>query len=251
MSPVELFALLGSGVVAGAINAVVGSGSLITFPVLVLFGLPPVVANVTNAVGVLPASVAAAFAQRKEFRGESARLVAGLSFSAAGGVVGALLLLRLPSAAFDAIVPSLILLALVLVLAGPRLKRWASRRRQGDERDHRGTVYLSAGLTGIYGGYFGAAQGVLLMAVLGIGVADSLQRHNATKNVLAMLVNGIAAVVFIAVADVDWTVAGLIAAGSIVGGQIGAGVCRRLPAPVLRAVIVAVGLTALVVFLTR
>ncbi len=110
-------------------------------------------------------------------------------------------------------------------------------------------MWPAVAVTGVYGGYFGAAQGVLLVAILGIGVADTLQRHNATKNVLALLVTGIAAVIFIAVADIDWLVAGLIAAGSVVGGQLGGVVGRRLPPVVLRLVIVAVGVTALAALL--
>ena len=139
------------------------------------------------------------------------------SASLVGGVVGALLLLVLPSSAFDAIVPVLILLGCVLVILGPRIsKRVAARAEaRGGLAEHGAWwVWPAVALAGVYGGYFGAAQGVLLMAILGIGVADSMQRHNATKNVLALLVNGVAAVIFIFVADVDWAVAGLIAVGS-------------------------------------
>lgn len=254
MSPWEIAAILLAGVAAGTINTIVGSGTLITFPTLLAFGVPPVTANVSNTIGLVPGSLSGAYGYRAELRGQRRRLWRLGSASLIGGTIGAVLLLVLPSAAFDAIVPVLIALGVALVIAGPAISRRVAAKaaeRGGIPEHGAWWVWTGVLLTGVYGGYFGAAQGVLLMAVLGIGVADSLQRHNATKNVLAMLVNGIAAVVFIAVADVDWTVAGLIAAGSIVGGQIGAGVGRRLPAPVLRAVIVAVGLTALVVFLTR
>ena len=172
--------------------------------------------------------------------------------SLVGGVAGALLLLWLPSSAFDAIVPALIALGVVLVLLGPRIQRSVAARAEsrGGIPDH-GVwwVWPAVAAAGVYGGYFGAAQGVLLMAILGIGVADSMQRHTATKNVLALIVNAVAALVFIAVADIDWTVAGLIAIGSVIGGQIGATVGRRLPPVLLRAVIAVVGLTALVVLL--
>jgi len=169
-----------------------------------------------------------------------------------GGIAGAVLLLVLPSSAFDAIVPALIGIGVLLVILGPAIQRKVAARHEarGGLPDHGAAwVWPAVAGAGVYGGYFGAAQGVLLMAILGIGVDDDLQRHNATKNVLALLVNGVAAVVFIAVADVDWPIAGLIAVGSVVGGQIGAGVGRRLPATLLRAVIVVVGVVALTVFL--
>jgi uncharacterized membrane protein YfcA len=180
-----------------------------------------------------------------------------------GGVVGALLLLVLPSAAFDAIVPVLVGLGVVLVAFQPRINRWLSARRRragvvaGDapvpdgERPDAGWLWPGVAATGVYGGYFGAAQGILLVAVLGLGSADPVHRANATKNVLAAVVNGVAAVVFIAVAHVDWLVAGLIAGGSVLGALAGARVGRRLPAAALRTVIVLVGVTALAVFLLR
>jgi uncharacterized membrane protein YfcA len=169
-----------------------------------------------------------------------------------GGSAGAVLLLKLPSAAFDAIVPVLIALGVGLVLLGPRISRRVAARaeQRGGLPDHGAAwVWPAIGAAGVYGGYFGAAQGVLLMAILGIGVDDTLQRHNATKNVLAAIANSIAAVVFIVVADVDWRAVALVAVGSVIGGQIGATVGRRLPANVLRAIIVVVGVAALVSFL--
>ncbi|UFN45328.1 sulfite exporter TauE/SafE family protein [Nocardioides okcheonensis] len=252
MSPVEALLVVLAGVAAGTINTVVGSGTLITFPTLLAFGVPPVTANVSNTVGLVPGSVSGVVGYRRELAGQRSRVLRLGSASLLGGVAGALLLLWLPSSAFDAIVPALIALGVVLVLLGPRIQRSVAARadRRGGIPDH-GVwwVWPAVALTGVYGGYFGAAQGVLLMAVLGIGVVDSMQRHTATKNVLALIVNAVAAIVFILVADVDWVVAGLIAAGSIVGGQIGATVGRRLPPVLLRAVIAVVGVTALVVLL--
>jgi uncharacterized membrane protein YfcA len=247
----EIVAIVLAGIAAGTINTVVGSGTLITFPTLLAFGVPPVVANVSNTVGLVPGSFSGAVGYRAELAGKRARLVRLGSASLVGGTTGAVLLLVLPSAAFDAIVPVLIGLGVLLVVVGPAVSRRVARRAEarGGLPDHGAWwVWPAIALAGVYGGYFGAAQGVLLVAILGIGVADSLQRHNATKNVLALLVNGIAALVFIAVADVDWLVAGLIAAGSVVGGQLGATVGRRLPPLVLRGVIVVVGVTALVSF---
>ena len=252
MSPGEALLVVLAGVAAGTINTVVGSGTLITFPTLLAFGVPPVTANVSNTVGLVPGSVSGVLGYRRELAGQRSRVLRLGSASLLGGIVGALLLLWLPSSAFDAIVPVLIALGVVLVLLGPRISRSVAARAEarGGIPDH-GVwwVWPAVALTGVYGGYFGAAQGVLLMAVLGIGVADSMQRHTATKNVLALVVNAVAAVVFIAVADVDWTVAGLIAAGSVVGGQLGATVGRRLPPPLLRGVIAVVGVTALVLLL--
>jgi uncharacterized membrane protein YfcA len=252
VSPLEIVAILLAGVAAGTINTVVGSGTLITFPTLLAFGVPPVTANVSNTVGLVPGSLSGAIGYRAELRGQRARLLRLGSASLIGGVGGAGLLLYLPSAAFDTVVPALIGLGVLLVVTGPVISRWVAARAEarGGLPEHGAWwVWPAVFLAGVYGGYFGAAQGVLLIAILGIGVADTLQRHNATKNVLALLVNGVAAVVFIVVADVDWLVAGLIAAGSVVGGQIGATVGRRLPPLVLRGVIVLVGVTALVVFL--
>ena len=249
----EIVAILLAGVAAGTINTVVGSGTLITFPTLLAFGVPPVTANVSNTIGLVPGSVSGAIGYRAELTGQRARLIRLGSASLLGGTAGAVLLLVLPSEAFDTIVPVLIALGVLLVVVGPLISRRvaAQAERRGKVRDHGAWwVWPAVAATGIYGGYFGAAQGVLLVAVLGIGIADTLQRHNATKNVLAGLVNAIAAIVFILVAEVDWLAAGLIAAGSIVGGQLGATVGRRLPPMVLRGVIVAVGVTALAVFLT-
>lgn len=249
MSAFEVVAILLAGLAAGTINTVVGSGTLITFPTLLAFGVPPVTANVSNNVGLVPGTLSGAIGYRRELRGQRSRLVRLASASAIGGTVGAVLLLWLPSAAFDAIVPVLIALGVLLVVLGPKISRRVAARAEarGGLPEH-GAVWVWPAVAGagVYGGYFGAAQGVLLMAILGIGVEDDLQRHNATKNVLSLIVNGVAAVVFIAVADVDWAIAGLIAAGSVVGGQVGARVGRRLPPAVLRGVIVVVGLMALV-----
>jgi uncharacterized membrane protein YfcA len=247
----EAVAVFLAGTAAGTINTVVGSGTLVTFPTLVAVGVPPVLANISNSVGLVPGSVSGAWGYRRELAGQRGRLLRLGLASLVGGTIGAVLLLVLPKSAFNAIVPVLIALGVVLVIAGPRLSAWVTSRaeaRGGLPEHGAGWVWPSVAGAGVYGGYFGAAQGVLLMAILGIGVDDTLQRHNATKNVLAAIVNGVAAVVFILVARVDWRAAGLIAAGSIIGGQIGAHVGRRLPPVVLRAVIVVIGVAAIVSF---
>ena len=251
MNLLESLGVLLAGVGAGTINTVVGSGTLITFPVLLAVGLSPVTANVSNTIGLSLGSLSGAWGYRAELVGQRARLVRLGSASLIGGLTGGVLLLVLPSSAFDAIVPALILLGVVLVLLGPRISRRVAARaeRRGGLPNHGAAwVWPAVGGAGVYGGYFGAAQGVLLMAILGIGVDDTLQRHNATKNALAAIVNGVAAVLFIVVAHVDWRAAALVAVGSVLGGQIGATVGRRLSPAFLRAVIVVVGVVALVSF---
>jgi uncharacterized protein len=235
--------LLLAGVAAGTINTVVGSGSLVTFPALLAFGYPPVTANITNNLGVLPGSISGAVAYRRELRGQRPRVLRLGAASLVGGLGGALLLLWLPAAAFAAIVPALILLACVLVILQP----WLRRRTAARERPlgHPGVARVGGVFfSGLYGGYFGAAQGVLLMAILGIVIADDLQRLNALKNVLVAVANTSAAIVFIIRGGIAWDAAAVIAVGSIAGGQIGARIGRRLPAPLYRTVIVAVGLIA-------
>ncbi|MGB0099376.1 MAG: sulfite exporter TauE/SafE family protein [Nocardioides sp.] len=252
MTPFEIVAILLAGVGAGTINTVVGSGTLITFPTLLAFGVPPVTANVSNTIGLVPGSVSGAIGYRRELRGQRSRVLRLSVASLIGGILGAVLLLVLPAGAFETIVPVLILLGLVLVVLQPRISAWVAKRHDATGgMPENGTWWVWPGVaaTGVYGGYFGAAQGILLMAVLGTGVDDSLQRLNAVKNILAAIVNAVAGVIFIVVADVDWLIVLLIGIGSVIGGQIGATVGRRLPSAVLRVVIVLVGAVALAVFL--
>lgn len=251
MSLFEAAAILLAGVGAGTINTVVGSGTLITFPTLLAFGVPPVVANVSNNIGLVPGSITGAIGYRRELAGQRARVLRFASASLVGAVVGAVLLLLLPAGAFEAIVPVLILLGVVLVVVQPRLSSWVARRqaaRGTPARDLAWWVWPAVLLTGVYGGYFGAAQGVLLMAVLGIGVQETLQRLNGVKNVLAAIVNGVAGLIFAVVAEVDWLIVLLIGLGAVLGGLIGAGVGRRLSPLALRVVIVVVGLVAFTAF---
>jgi uncharacterized protein len=245
MSWLEAIAVLLAGMGAGAINTIVGSGTLITFPALLAVGYSPVVANVSNTVGLVPGSVSGALGYRTELRGQGRRLRQLGVASLLGGITGGLLLLTLPEDAFQAIVPALIGLSCVLVLIQPWLtERVASLARHPD---HGGVpLFVGVYLAGIYGGYFGAAQGVLLIGLLGLFLHEDLQRINAAKNVLAALVNGMAALVFVVVSDVAWTAAGLIAVGAVVGGQLGASIGRRVPSPVLRGLIVVVGVMAIV-----
>ena len=245
MTPLEAVGVVLAGVFAGTINTVVGSGTLVTFPVLLAVGYPPVVANVSNSLGLVPGSFSGAIGYRRELVGQRARVLRLGTASLFGGIVGAVLLLTLPAQAFATIVPVLIALALVLVVLQPWLNRRLAARR--GERHAHGGVGLLVGvfLTGIYGGYFGAAQGVLLLALMGILMDEELQRINAVKNVLALIVNLVSGVVFIVVAHVAWLAVLLIAVGSAVGGQVGAKVGRRLPPVALRSIIVVVGLAAI------
>ncbi len=254
----EAVSILLAGVAAGTINTVVGSGTLVTFPVLLSAGYAPIVANVSSGVGLVPGSISGALGYRRELAGQRRRVLRLGVASAAGGLTGGALLLVLPDEAFEAIVPVFILLALALIVFQPRLaaRMAARRRRRGAPepgRDGAGGAGTRAAVygTGIYGGYFGAAQGIMLIAVLGAALGDDLQRINALKNVLAGIVNLVSGALFVLVADVAWEAAGLIAAGSIAGGQIGARYGRRLPAPALRAVVAVVGLTAVVQLLVR
>ncbi|WP_405179162.1 sulfite exporter TauE/SafE family protein [Nocardia sp. NBC_01377] len=250
MTWLEMLAVLAAGIAAGGINTIVGSGTLITFPVLLAFGLPPVTANVSNTIGLVPGSISGVIGYRRELVGQRARLLTLGTASLLGGITGAVLLLTLPADAFKAIVPVLIIAALILVMVQPRLARWVKQRREGDAGpapEHGGPILLAAVYaTGIYGGYFGAAQGVLLIGLLGVFVHEDMQRLNGVKNVLALIVNAVSAVIFIVVADVDWTAVALIAVGSIIGGQLGATVGRRMSPTVLRAVIVVVGTIAVI-----
>ena len=293
-------AIFAAGLAAGTINTVVGSGTLITFPTLLAFGYPPVLANVSNNVGLVPGGFSGIHGYRAELAGQRRRVIRLGTASLLGGLVGAILLLVLPAGAFKAIVPVLIGIALVVVIFQPRLAKWVAARQAARARtppEAPGTGLPGTGLpgsgvpasgapgsdgagapsavgvvapaaqdtalqlggpvlcvlvflSGVYGGYFGAAQGVLLLGLMGVAFTDSMQRINAVKNVLAFLVNGVAALVFIIVTHIDWGVAGLIAAGAILGGQVGARVGRKLPPWGLRALIICVGIVALVKLLT-
>jgi uncharacterized membrane protein YfcA len=250
MSIGEIVAIAAAGLAAGAINTLVGSGTLITFPVLLAFGYAPVTANVTNTIGLVPGSVSGAIGYRRELAGQRPRVIRLGAMSLAGGITGAVLLLLLPASAFKAIVPVFIAIALVLTVLQPRLTRWLSDHEIDLERRGSVLVSLAVYLTGVYGGYFGAAQGILLLGILGVALTQDLHRTNALKNVLAGLVNGVAGLYFAFAAHVDWGPAAIIAATAILGAQLGARYGRRLPPDALRAVIVVVGVFAIVRLLT-
>ena len=259
----EMVVVLLAGAAAGTINTVVGTGSLVSFPTLLALGVPPVVANASNTTGLVPGGLSGTLGYRRELTGQRRRLGPLLAVSALGGVVGATLLLVLPASAFEAIVPALVLLASVLVAVQPALSRRlraraelraardATSRTGAGRRTTHPVLTAAAGLLAVYGGYFGAGHGVMLIALFGLGVDEDLQVVNALKNAAVTAANAAAAFVFIAVADLDWAVVLLIALGSVLGGQIGARLGRRLPAPVLRAFVVALGLLVTVRLLER
>ncbi|NNG41070.1 sulfite exporter TauE/SafE family protein [Flexivirga sp. ID2601S] len=251
MSLTQALLIMLAGVAAGTINTIVGSGTLVTFPTLLTFGYPPVGANISNSLGLVAGGVSGSWGYRSEVSDARQRLRQLAPMSFLGAVAGALLLIWLPASAFKAIVPVLILVGIVLVLIGPWLQRRAAAAHHDEPGEHagRGRLLLSLGVfgAGVYGGYFGAAQGVLLMGLMSALMTDPLQRINGIKNVLGTVVNAVAALTFLVVAfdKVHWDVAGLIALGSLIGGLTGAGVGRRLPPWALRAFIVVVGLVAI------
>lgn len=248
MSWLEALAVILAGIAAGTINTIVGSGTLVTFPTLVLLGVPPVTANISNNLGLVPGSFTAAWGYRGEMVGARDDLRRIVPASLVGGVLGALLVLVLDPAWFRAIVPVLIGLGILLVVFGKRLNAWASRHHEADSARRWRLLQGGVGAAGVYGGYFGAAQGVILMGILSSLTDHPLQRLNGYKNVCASVVNSVAAVVFLALAwsQIHWVAVGLIAIGSVIGGVIGSTVGRRIPPDVLRAVIVVVGLIAIV-----
>ncbi|MGA7363230.1 MAG: sulfite exporter TauE/SafE family protein [Candidatus Dormiibacterota bacterium] len=237
-------AVAAAGFAAGALNAVAGSGSLLTFPVLLAIGYSPLVANVSNTVGLFAGNVSGAVGYRRELSGQRRSAITLGACSVAGGLGGAVLLLALPAVVFKVVVPGLILLAVVLLILQPRLAR---RRASGPlTAPGRLALRVSVFATAVYGGYFGAAQGVMFMATLGVFLDESLQRLTGLKNALASAANGAAAVVFIAYGPIAWEPALVLAGSSLLGGQLGAGLGRKLPASVLRTVIVVGGLAAVI-----
>ncbi|WP_197383621.1 sulfite exporter TauE/SafE family protein [Mycolicibacterium mengxianglii] len=254
--PIEhLILLIVAGVGAGAINSLVGSGTLITFPTMVALGYPPVTATMSNAVGLVAGGVSGTWGYRRELRGQFKRLRWQIPGSLLGALLGAWLLLHLPEKVFTTVVPVLLVLALALVLIGPRIQAWARGRAEaagrGSDDISRGrmiALILGTFAVGIYGGYFTAAQGILLVGMMGAILPESMQRMNAAKNLLTLVVNVVAALAYTIVAfdRISWPAAGLIAVGSLVGGFLGAHYGRRLSPNVLRAVIVVAGIIGLV-----
>lgn len=241
---------VGAAAMAGAaVNAIAGGGSLITFPVLVAVGLPPVTASVTNTVAMCPGYLGATLAQRKDLAGQGSRAARILPIAALGGAAGAVILLETGARAFKVIVPFLIFTAAILVAMQPRLGRWlASRDRTGGAERW---AALPVGLAAIYGGYFGAGMGVMVLAALGTMIADSLVRINALKQSVSLVVNVTAALVFVAFGPIDWVITIVMAVCAIVGGALGGMLSARVPAKVLRALIVVLGVSISIVYFAQ
>jgi uncharacterized protein len=253
MSGLETLAVLLAGFGAGIMTSTVGVASLLSFPVLVAIGLPPVVANASNTVGMTPAGISGSFGYRDELREHPRMTAAVIATCAVGAVAGAALLLALPPGVFEAIVPWLILFTCLLVGVSPRLSRWLRRKHAGTEPEVRTRMSplttFFATLTGVYGGYFGAGSGVMMLAVLGLGVDLEFRIINALKTLAVLAANVVATVIFVAVAELDWQAVGVLAAGSIVGGYVGARIGRRLPPTLLRGLVVLVGVISFVALL--
>jgi uncharacterized protein len=247
MNLLQALAVLAAGFTAGGINAVVGSGSLLTFPVLLAVGFPSVTANVSNSVGLVFGNISASWGYRGELVGQRERALLGGAGTALGAVTGGVLLLTLPEGVFEAVVPVLILLACALMVLRPKPKL-----SHGAMSHHRKFALAGIGFAvGIYGGYFGAAQGVILLAAMRFLIPDSLQRLNGLKNVLVGIANGVAAILFMIVAHVAWDAAALVAVGSICGAQLGARYGRRIPEERLRWTVVTVGVAVAIVLFVK
>lgn len=255
MTLFEALLILVAAVGAGAMNAVVGAGTLITFPTLLALGVPPVVANVSNTVGLVPGAVAAAYGFRETLVGRAQIVRKLVAASAIGGVAGGTLLLVLPEGAFEVVIPPLLLLSAVLAAVQPRVAAAVARRRMaaaaaGEQPRSSGIVHpwlvVGIAFTGVYGGYFGAAQGVVLLALLGVFIEGGMSQLNGIKNILAGVANLVSAALFIAIADVDWLIAVIVAVGATIGGGLGGRYGRRLPSRLLRAIVVLVAVAAAV-----
>jgi hypothetical protein len=247
MTLLQALAVLAAGFTAGGINAVVGSGSLVTFPVLLAVGFAPVTANVSNSVGLVFGNISAAWGYRRELEGQRPRALLGGTGTALGAIPGGVLLLTLPEGVFETAVPVLILLACALMVLRPKPKL-----SHGSLSRHRKVAFVATAFAvGVYCGYFGAAQGVILLAAMRFLFPDSLQRLNGLKNVMVGIANGVAAILFIVVAHVAWDAAALVAIGSIAGAQIGARYGRRIPDQRLRWTVVTVGVTVAIVLLVK
>lgn len=254
MSWLEIGLIFLAGIWAGTINTIVGSGTLVTFPTLIAFGFPPRVATMSNAIGQVAGGFSGTWGYRRELVGQRRNVVQQMPASLAGALVGAYLLLHLPATTFETVVPILLAMAIALVIGQPFLQRTMRARATARGRDaadltrgRSALIIFATFLIGIYGGYFAAAQGVMMVAVMGVLLPETLQRVNALKNLLSLTTNIVAATAYAIVAfdEISWAAAGLIAAGTLIGGIIGARFGRKLPPVALRVIIVALAVVAI------
>jgi uncharacterized membrane protein YfcA len=242
-----------AGVAAGAVNALAGGGTLITFPTLMAIGIPPVAANVTNTVALCPGYLGATFAQRKDMRGQRRRLQMLLAASAVGGVIGGILLLVTGERVFRALVPFLILFASGLLAVQNPVRAWIVRHssRTVTKPVSEAWAAFPVGLAAIYGGYFGAGLSVIVLSVLGLMIGDSLTRLNASKQAIALTVNSAAALLFLFSGRVLWSVAIVMALGALLGGILGGHLAGRIKPSVLRWTVVSIGIVVAVIYFIR
>ncbi|HZL09404.1 MAG TPA: sulfite exporter TauE/SafE family protein [Prolixibacteraceae bacterium] len=253
MSVFDNFLILLAAIAAGFINALAGGGTLVTFPVLLALGLPPVVANVTNTVALVPGTIGGMWAQRNDFHSQYKRLLKLLPAAVAGGIAGGLLILNTSETAFRSLIPYLILLATLLLAAQVRIKNWVvSRMGQVHiEQQNPMIMIVLVFVASIYGGYFGAGLGVILMAVLGLVINDNITRLNFLKQALAFSINLAAAIYFAFSGKVEWMVAFVMIFGSISGGLIGGKLAGKIKPELLRWIVVAAGLIASIIFFLK
>lgn len=251
MTPVDLIVVAAAGTAAGAINTVVGSGTLVTFPALLAVGLPPVTANVANNIGLAPGSLSGAVAYRHSLHAPRSTILTLAVCACSGGIVGALLLLTLPSRVFHYVAPALIAVAIALVIAQPWLqRRFRTHAHSSSSTNYGGLkVAISVVATSAYGGYFGAGQGVILLALMAVLIPQGLQRINALKNVLQGVDNLTSATVFILLYNVRWDAVAVLAISSMIGGFLGGHIGQRLPDRLLRGFIIVIGVFGIVYLL--
>jgi hypothetical protein len=240
-----------AGFVGGAVNSVAGGGSLISFPALLAVGYPSITANMTNTVAMWPGYLGATAAYRRELEGQRSRAVVLGVTSIAGGAAGSVLLLTTPATAFKAAVPWLILLACALFAAQPLATKVLAKRKAGSKEHRSVGLHVSVFLAAVYGAYFGAGLGIMLLAVLGFAIADSLQKLNALKQVLSVIINSVAVVAYGVFGPVAWTAVAIMAVASLAGGRLGGSVARRLSPILLRVVVLGFGVTVGCILLAR
>lgn len=243
-----------AAVAAGAVNALAGGGTLITFPMLTAVGVPAVPANITNTVALLPGYFGATLAQRRDLRGQEHRLWWAIPAGIVGGLIGGILLLRTGERLFRDLVPYLILLASGLLALQDPLRKWVARRMAG--RGDAGTGHerwaaLPVGIAAIYGGYFGAGLSVIVLAVLAVVLGDNLTRLNALKQAVAFATNTAAAIFFLFSGQVIWPAAAVMAVGALIGGVLGGKLAGRIKPSVLRYMVVTIGVIVAVLYLIR
>jgi hypothetical protein len=251
LTPEQGIVLGVAGLLGGAVNSVAGGGSLISFPALLAVGYPGVTANMTNTVALWPGYVGGSVAYRRELEGQRSRAMVLATTCVLGGLAGSVLLLTTPASVFKRAVPWLILLACALFALQP-LATHALTKRQAPSKEHRSLgLHVAVFLAAIYGAYFGAGLGIVLLAVLGLAIPDSLQKLNGLKQVLSVVINSVAVVAYGVFGPVAWTAVAIMAVASLVGGRLGGGFARRLSPILLRVLVLGFGVTVGCILLAR